>query len=414
MTVMSVVKKRARAEYAAFLEKSGELTEETEEKKTYRIEAQHFQEGDRLSRELERLGIGCTILPQSFIVSLVSQYDLFLGRLMNALFTLRPDLLNVSEKQLSFAQLLSFTSIDDARRYILEKETETLIRCSHAEQFGWLENKFSIKLREHLDAWPCFVELTERRNLFVHTGGTVSSQYLQVCCDHKVPLPGDCRVGDKLCVDRRYFADAYACVFEIGVKLSQVLWRKLLPDALGDADECLNDILYDLLATEQFKLAVTTGKFANEVLKKHSSDEVERRLRINWAQAYRWQGNSDRCGEILSQVDWSACSLSFKFAVAVLKDDHTAAVALMKQIGDHGEVTEDHYKTWPLFREFRRTDVFQQTFEEVFGHPITEMAESDTAAAEAQPTEAQDNGTPTAPVDYPGCGNGEPDGDKGT
>lgn len=110
---------------------------------------------------------------------------------------------------------------------IIEKEVETVLRNSHVEQFDWLESKFGIPLRKGLDSWPTFVETTERRNLLVHTGGIVSSQYIKNCKEHKVAFGNDLKPGSELHVDAEYVAKAYFCIFEIGVKLAHVLWRKL-------------------------------------------------------------------------------------------------------------------------------------------------------------------------------------------
>ena len=106
------------------------------------------------------------VLPGSLFVSLIGHYDHYLGRLLHCLLTLRPELLNATDRQLTFSQLAKFESIEDARSYVLEKEIETVLRKSHVEQFDWMEKRFSIQLRENLATWPRFVEVTQRRNLF--------------------------------------------------------------------------------------------------------------------------------------------------------------------------------------------------------------------------------------------------------
>src|ERR1039457_2548014 len=77
-----------------------------------------FAENARLQRKLNQRAIACKILARSFVVSLVSQYDSFLGGLVRALFFLKPELLNSSERALSFKELSQFSSLDDAREFI--------------------------------------------------------------------------------------------------------------------------------------------------------------------------------------------------------------------------------------------------------------------------------------------------------
>jgi hypothetical protein len=150
-------------------------------------------------RTISKAGITKHVLPRIFVVSLISEYDAFLSRLVLALFEGQPGLLNSIKREIPFNELIGFTSITEAKEYVLEKEIETLLRGSHTEQFDWLESKFSIKLREGLAIWPAFIEITERRNLFVHTSGRVSSQYLAVCQKHGVKF-------EKLPKDRRRIA----------------------------------------------------------------------------------------------------------------------------------------------------------------------------------------------------------------
>jgi len=71
-------------------------------------------------------------------------------------------------------------------------------------------------------------------------------------------------------VSPTYFRQAYEALFEVGVKLAQVFWRKLKPAELKDADEHLITVSYHLLVEQKYDLAKALLDFATEVLKKHS------------------------------------------------------------------------------------------------------------------------------------------------
>lgn len=188
------------------------------------------------------------IISSSYLVSLVSLYDAFLGAMIRALFLIKPESLSISEKQISFAELFEFGSIDAAREHIIEKEVEAVLRKSHSEQFDWLENHFSLPLRKGLNIWPQFIELTERRNLFVHTGGVVSAQYLDVCEKHEVVNDVPVSRGQILEITPEYFKKSYECISEIGIKLAHTLWRKVLPGDRAAADKNLVNTTYQMLA----------------------------------------------------------------------------------------------------------------------------------------------------------------------
>ncbi|MGD0513083.1 MAG: hypothetical protein ABSA29_07265, partial [Terriglobales bacterium] len=213
MTIIQAVSKAAHKNYQAFIDKH--CTEaDVDGQEVINVPIDHEHRFNILDRRVRRAETAREIVPRSFVVSLISQYDAFLGSLVRAIFNNRPEMLKASGLTLSFSQLSEFSSIDSARDYILEKEVENLLRGSHSEQFDWMENKFDVKLRKDLPVWPTFVEVAERRNLFVHCDGHVSSQYLRVCQEQKAPLETSTVLGSKLGVSPAYFESAYSAILE--------------------------------------------------------------------------------------------------------------------------------------------------------------------------------------------------------
>src|SRR5690606_16202826 len=127
------------------------------------------------------------LLPKMALVSLVSLFDAYLSRLIKNMFLVKPELLNSSDKSLKFSDLVEFDSLEDARSSVIGMEIESILRESHTDQFKWLEEKIKIPLRD-LDSWKVFIEITERRNLFVHADGLVNKQYLAICKNNGIKL----------------------------------------------------------------------------------------------------------------------------------------------------------------------------------------------------------------------------------
>ncbi len=342
------------------------------DERTVKVPNNHYRNWKRKLKSYERYNLTRTLLPRSLLVSLISQYDAYLGRLIRTIFIRKPEILNASEKMISFDVLSQFASIDAAREYILEKEVEAILRSSHAEQFKWMENAFSLPLTKDLTSWPAFIELTERRNLFVHTDGVVSSQYMAVCRLHKCKLEDGIKEGDRLNITQQYFTSAHQCIFEIGTKLGHVLWRKLFPDEREAADAHFIRITYDLLENNKLELAIRLLDFACNEIKKYASEANQLTLVVNRAQAYKWNGDPDRCKKIMRAVDWSAKGDQFKLADAVLAENWPVAAKVMRRIGKNGAVDQNDYRDWPLFREWRKEDLFLQTYLEVFGEPFAQ------------------------------------------
>ena len=312
---------------------------------------------------------------------MISQFDAFLGRLIKAIYYAKPEMLNASEKQLTFANLVQFGSVEAAREFLLEKEIESVLRESHAEHFEWLEKKLDIPLRKGLDIWATFIEMTERRNLFVHTNGIVSSQYITVCKKHHVEIKEDLVVVKKLHASEEYLQEAYEVLFELATKLTHVVWRKLIPSERSIADDKLNEVCYELLKEENYSIAKKVLSFAME-LPKHSSQQDKLIFTINSAIAYKWGGEPEKAKKIISETDWSACNSDFQLATAVLLDKFDDAAKIMRRIGNAGEDSKFYYKDWPVFRDFRHSPQFLETYREVFGEALETVKVSSSSESE--------------------------------
>jgi hypothetical protein len=131
-----------------FLKKNGTKTAESDSTETFTLGTEHALELSRLSARLRKAKAGQRLLPQSFVVALVSQYDSFLGGLLRCFYRARPELLKQSGKQLTYSQLSEFENLEDAKEHILEKEIEDLLRESHSAQFEWMEKQFDLPLRK--------------------------------------------------------------------------------------------------------------------------------------------------------------------------------------------------------------------------------------------------------------------------
>jgi hypothetical protein len=198
----------------------------------------------------------------------------------------------------------------------------------------------------------------------------VSAQYLRVCKEHKVKLDPVPKIGEMLSVTSDYFERAYACIFEIGTKLAHVLWRKLLPDQRHTADQNLDMLIYDLVVARKYDLAVILGNFAIATLKEWSSDSIRRAMVINLAQAHKWKGDKATAMKILDDEDWSACSDMFQLPVTVLRGQFERATGMMATMGASGKIQKCDYREWPVFKEFRESPVFLETYKKIYGHDL--------------------------------------------
>jgi predicted 3-demethylubiquinone-9 3-methyltransferase (glyoxalase superfamily) len=370
MEIMRVLHNESRKNLHNFIDEHATDKTENSDNTSFTLKLEDTAEYDRLKNQLDHANTAIRLIPRHFVTSLVSQYDSFLGCVIRFIFAVKPQILNASEKVIPFTELIKFSTIEAAREYIIEKEVETVIRKSHVDQFAWLKDKLGTPFNKNLKSWPDFIELTECRNLFVHCDGRVSSQYLSVCTEHKCDINSELSIGDQLAVNLAYFQNAYKCVYEIGVKLAHVIWRKLCPEHLDGADSNLIEITYGLISKGDFDIAIRLLDFFTQDQMKHGSDVNKRIMIINRAQAYKWAKDNDTCLKLLSYFDCSATGDSFKLAVAVLKEEYVEAFILMKRLMHDESFHKTAYKDWPLFKELRKEEEFALIYEQCYGEPF--------------------------------------------
>ena len=145
MGLMTAVRSKAKGDLGDYLDKYTIVKEQKNTTTTYTVPSEHISAVRKRQRDEERAREGFRLLHQTFVVSLVSQFDSYLGNLVRIFYRAHPEALNSSEKQLSFEKLTEFNSIDAAREFVLESEVESVIRESHATHFDWLERKLGIR-----------------------------------------------------------------------------------------------------------------------------------------------------------------------------------------------------------------------------------------------------------------------------
>lgn len=161
------LREKNKAKLEAFEAEYCEVIVDDGNTRTVKVPNEHLREWKKLSRRVRNITLSLVNLPRSLLVSLISHYDAYLGRIIRTIYLRLPDLLNTSERKLTFEELTKFDTIDAVREFLIEKEVESVLRSSHIEQFKWMERIYGVVLTKDLKSWSTFIELTERRNLFL-------------------------------------------------------------------------------------------------------------------------------------------------------------------------------------------------------------------------------------------------------
>ncbi|HEY2712253.1 MAG TPA: hypothetical protein VGI60_07045 [Chthoniobacterales bacterium] len=316
---------------------------------------------------------------QSTVTSMVSNFDELLTAVLRTAFSANPSWLLNSDRKLSYAEILQKESLEKLKTEIISKEINELMYDSHHAQLTFIDAKLKLGIEANFKGWSEFLEITERRNLFVHTGGAVSNQYLDNCRKWKISLDPEIAEGTQLQASDHYIKNAVDCFYELTLRVVHAAARRLFPEALEKLDNDLNDDGVLLLTNEQWALAERVFEYALGIpTELRSRGQFGCLFLINLCIALKF-GGKDYTAK-LNSIDWSPYHPKFHLAVAVLEDRFADAVTLMRSPAVLQAVTEHHFKSWPLLKEFRKTPEFEETFRQIFNKDFTTELLQDAAA----------------------------------
>lgn len=362
-TGMSALVDRDKKEVARLRKTVAELTQaaKSNSKDTSRV-ATSARELMRLVRTLDR---GRKLFGQHCLVMLVSRFDSFVAETLKATYEFRPQLLSKSQKTISCEDLFATKSLKEIRATVVEQMVEDLTRGSPKKALEFVDERLKLGIVEEFPWWPQYVELRERRNLYVHAGGRITRKYISVCREQKISRP-ELRLGQALEEQHADILGAYRVLFLLCFQIGQRFVRKQWPKLTPTADDALIDTGVSLLQQERWQLADEVFKFGLSLPEKYIGDDATRKVFLmNRVIAMMFGGARKQAMAMLAQEDWSACHPRFHLVRAVLERNYKHAVKIMAQISTE-EVGEANYITWPAFREFRKQDVFREAFKKKF------------------------------------------------
>lgn len=338
----------------------------------YEFPQQHFLGVNRGMNQLKRQLNALEIFPSIFLLGLVSQFDAFLGKLLRVLALKKPHILVQSERQFSAKEVFEFSTIEEFRNQLIEKEIETVLRKSHAEQFTWIENKTGLKLRKNLSSWPNFIEIFERRNLLAHTNGRVSNTYLSKCTE--AGCENLAEIGHSLDVSPQYLYESTQTLLEIGLKLLQVLMRSTENNEETDdsANDLLRDHTYELLYHEHLGVASSLLEFAFTPSVKHHDQRCEYVLIINRAIVFKALGKTDEMLKVIAPLEKMPLTVEFTLCILAIKGDVDKLVEKISKLRS-GEFPVEAFMEWPAFKEARVEPKFIAALQGYYGDDLVDQ-----------------------------------------
>jgi len=324
------------------------------------------RDAEFLTSTIGKLKRAQNLFENQAIVTLVSRFDEFLGEIIKLVLGQNPSWLKSSEKTITYKELIDLKSIDKAIEGVIHKEVENLLRDSHEEQINYVDEKLKLGIEQKFEKYSEFLEIAERRNLFVHTGGVVSQQYIDKCnsfgADIKKTKQGDC-----LSSHTEYFTNAFMVYFEIALRISQASYRRLFPNELESADRALNNLAIRFMNEGEYILAEIITTFDLAIPDKLRSQDTEYLYfaYINQAISRKYLNKDFEKG--LNGIHWNVFHPKYALCLHALREEYEEASNLMYSKEIQNEITQEGFRTWPAFRDFRDSHQFNKAYKDIYG-----------------------------------------------
>lgn len=336
----------------------------------FKVPIAYRKQWNQLTQAKEQIESALQEYPRSLFIHLISIYDNFYSSLLkNYLTNSRGSIMLCgSDKSISYQDVMDCNSIDGLKERIIDKEIDILMRGDHKTQLNWLFSKVKGPFPIEDDLISHFIEIVERRNLFVHADGVVSKQYINICKENKCKLDESIKIGTQLDSSVSYFYNSVDILLELSSKLTIYLAKSMYKNC-NDVDGLFADHIYNCLENYNYKVV---PKIASYLKNWDLCNGIQMVVDVNTVLSYYLCDDEKNAKTLLSEIDWSNCSMRFLLAKAVLEKDWKQSAVIMKKIGKKSkEVTQQDYITWPLFEKFRGTSEFASAYKSLFGESFS-------------------------------------------
>jgi hypothetical protein len=129
-TFLTAANQAMSKQHNDYLDKFGER-----EGDSYTLTPEYSFDFNKIRKKLEGTTTASQIVPRSLLVSLVSIFDSFLGRLIGALYAVKPEMMNSSERSLTFAQLRWKRKVQCFKDFGLDPQKSKSSSCVHGNTY---------------------------------------------------------------------------------------------------------------------------------------------------------------------------------------------------------------------------------------------------------------------------------------
>lgn len=313
-----------------------------------------------------------TILHETAIQQLVNAWEKLLADLINWFYCKNPDKIS-DKKNITFNKLLQITDLDELKQTIIDSEIKSFIgENTTQEQIKFFDDNFKTNFNSFYKKYDQLIFIIYVRHLIVHYGGIVTKEFETKISKLKYTQHSlNIKRGEKLELTPEFIMNSWESIHLAGVLLVHRVAKNQTPHQIEILDNFLNNSSFGNIQNRQFMSAVNILEYANSIHIEQT--RIFWSIKINLAQTYKWQGESEKFQKIIDEIDLSAANAKFQLCVAALTSDTDTFITKLKEVSVSNLVTVSELYEWPVFSEMRENPEFNKWVEEAYGCALSKL-----------------------------------------
>lgn len=308
---------------------------------------------DSTLKEVIRGADRSRLLFNSSLISLISAVEWFFSRLLHAYYEKYPQVAISADKVFSYEDLTRFSSVDDARRQIIERRVEEVLRGSFSDWIKYFRGNLKMSMSYLDGSSDDLVETFERRNLLVHNNGIINNIYLSKV---NKKTDSDMKIGKSIKVNRRYLDNRISLFERCCLLVGAELWKQIAPSDKARGEVLINTT-FAHMQCKRWDIAEGLSFFIMNDKKLPERDLMIGKMNY-WLSCKR-QNKWEEVKEQAEQEDMSARDRLFQLAWLSLCERGNDFFNLLPSAVKAEDIDLQSLETFPIFEEFRQDKRYQ-------------------------------------------------------